>query len=137
MLQPPTVKVVVGIGVVRNSIGENCYVTDEIITARSGERILTNNTDAEGRMVMADILYHMKEMAMCSVNPHLFTIATLTGHARSSAGEGYSVSRIYLFISRYCPDLPVFIYEVIPIQNPCQKKSWVYNFQRIFTFNFF
>lgn len=97
LLQPPTVKVVAAIGVVRNSCGENAYVADEVITARSGARVRVNNTDAEGRFVMADILYHVKEMAMGSVNPHIFTIATLTGHAVRTAGEGYSVSRLFNF----------------------------------------
>ncbi|XP_058793754.1 putative aminopeptidase W07G4.4 [Phymastichus coffea] len=92
LLQPPTVKVVVAIGVVRNNCGENAYVADEVITARSGARVRVNNTDAEGRFVMADILYHMKEMALCSVNPHIFTIATLTGHAFRTAGKGYSIA---------------------------------------------
>ncbi|XP_014221946.1 putative aminopeptidase W07G4.4 isoform X1 [Trichogramma pretiosum] len=92
VLQPPTVKVVVALGVVRNSCGENAYVSDEVITARSGARVRVTNTDAEGRMAMADILYHVKEMALCSVNPHIFTIATLTGHAVKSAGSGYSIA---------------------------------------------
>ena len=91
LLRPPTVKVVAAIGVVRNSCGENSYVSDEIITARSGARVRVNNTDAEGRLVMADILYHVKEMALCSVNPHIFTIASLTRHAYCSVGTGFSV----------------------------------------------
>lgn len=98
LLQPPTVKVVAALCVVRNSVGENCYVADEVITAKSGARVRVGNTDAEGRMAMADALYHLKEMALCSVNPHLFTIATLTGHAMLSAGPGYSVS---YFLARY------------------------------------
>ncbi|KAJ8684370.1 hypothetical protein QAD02_020162 [Eretmocerus hayati] len=92
LLQPPNVKVVAAIGVVRNSCGENAYVADEVLTAKSGARVRVNNTDAEGRMVMADILYHIKEMAKCSVNPHIFTIATLTGHAVKTAGTGYSIA---------------------------------------------
>lgn len=92
LLQPPTVKVVAALCVVRNSVGENCYVADELITAKSGARVRVGNTDAEGRMAMADALYHLKEMALCSVNPHLFTIATLTGHAFLSAGPGYSIA---------------------------------------------
>ena len=31
-------------------------------------------------MAMVDVLCHMKEKALNEVNPHLFTIATLTGH---------------------------------------------------------
>lgn len=41
---------------VRNSVGEECYVSDEVITARSGARVRVGNTDAEGRMCMADAL---------------------------------------------------------------------------------
>ncbi|EZA55609.1 putative aminopeptidase W07G4.4 [Ooceraea biroi] len=92
LLQPPTVKVVVALCVVRNSVGENCYVSDEVITAKSGARVRVGNTDAEGRMAMADALYHLKEMALCSVNPHLFTVATLTGHAVLTAGLGYTIA---------------------------------------------
>lgn len=97
LLQPPTVKVVAALCVVRNSIGENCYVSDEVVTAKSGKRVRVVNTDAEGRMAMADALYHIKQMALCSVNPHIFTIATLTGHAVLSAGTGYSVLLIKFY----------------------------------------
>jgi leucyl aminopeptidase len=37
------------------------YVADEIITSRAEVRIRVGNTDAEGRMVMADVLCKMKE----------------------------------------------------------------------------
>lgn len=56
LLQPKNVKVVAGLSIVRNSIGSNGYVADEVLTARSGKRIRVINTDAEGRMVMADVL---------------------------------------------------------------------------------
>ena len=39
-----------------------CYVADEIITSRAGKRVRVGNTDAEGRMVMADVLCKFKEM---------------------------------------------------------------------------
>lgn len=79
---------------VRNSVGEECYVADEIITSRAGVRIRVGNTDAEGRMCMADALCQMKEMAISRKlpDPHLFTVATLTGHAVLSAGEGISIA---------------------------------------------
>ena len=32
---------------VRNSVGSNCYVADEIITSRNGIRLRVGNTDAE------------------------------------------------------------------------------------------
>jgi len=37
------------------------YVADELVTSRAGVRIRVGNTDAEGRMVMADVLCQMKE----------------------------------------------------------------------------
>jgi leucyl aminopeptidase len=37
-------------------IGANCYLVDEIITSRTGERIRVGNIDAEGRMAMVDWL---------------------------------------------------------------------------------
>ncbi|XP_044271460.1 putative aminopeptidase W07G4.4 [Tribolium madens] len=91
LLQPKNIKVVAAVSLVRNSIGSNGYVADEVITARSGARIRVGNTDAEGRMVMADVLCKMKELAVDAVNPHLFTVATLTGHAFLTVGEGYSI----------------------------------------------
>ncbi|CAH1154254.1 unnamed protein product [Phaedon cochleariae] len=91
LLQPKNIKVVVGLSLVRNSIGSNSYVADEVITARSGARVRVVNTDAEGRMVMADVLCKFKEAALRAVNPHIFTIATLTGHACRTVGLGYTI----------------------------------------------
>jgi leucyl aminopeptidase len=34
----------------------------------------------------------MRELAEKAINPHLLTIATLTGHAVLTVGTGYSVS---------------------------------------------
>ena len=48
---------------VRNSVGSDCYVADEIITSRAGVRVRVGNTDAEGRMAMADVLCRMKDLA--------------------------------------------------------------------------
>lgn len=36
------------------------YVADEIITSAAGTRVRVGNTDAEGRMAMADSLHYMK-----------------------------------------------------------------------------
>ena len=42
---------------------------------------------------MADPLCYMKELAMKEINPQLFTIATLTGHAVRTYGDNYSVGK--------------------------------------------
>lgn len=54
--QPKDVKVVAAMSMVRNSVGANAYVSDEVLVCRAGRRIRVGNTDAEGRMVMADVL---------------------------------------------------------------------------------
>ena len=88
--KPKGLKVIGALPMVKNGFGPECYVADEIITSRAGVRVRVGNTDAEGRMVMADVLCEMKEKAVKEVNPCLFTVATLTGHAIRCYGEGYA-----------------------------------------------
>ena len=45
----------------------DCYVADEIITSRAGVRVRVGNTDAEGRMAMADVLCHLKEQVQSPI----------------------------------------------------------------------
>ncbi|XP_058169775.1 putative aminopeptidase W07G4.4 [Anopheles ziemanni] len=87
--KPSDVHVVGVMCMVRNSVGEECYVSDEIITSRAKQRIRVGNTDAEGRMAMADALCEMKERVLYEKlpEPHLYTIATLTGHAVLAVGN--------------------------------------------------
>ncbi|KAL2919258.1 hypothetical protein HK105_200901 [Polyrhizophydium stewartii] len=96
LLKPEHVNVTATLGFVRNSIGAGSYVSDEILLSRAGVRVLVGNTDAEGRMVMTDLLAEAKERALSpefgSAPSRLFTVATLTGHAVLSVGEGYSIS---------------------------------------------
>jgi leucyl aminopeptidase len=80
MYRPKGLKVIGAMPMVRNSVGSEGYVSDEIITSRAGVRVRVGHTDAEGRMIMGDVLCEMKEKALGEVNPRLFTIATLTGH---------------------------------------------------------
>jgi len=91
-LKPKHLKVIGTMSMVRNSIGAEGYVADEIITSRAGVRVRVGNTDAEGRMAMVDCLCEAKEKALNEVNPHLYTIATLTGHAIIAMGKGYSIA---------------------------------------------
>lgn len=91
MLKPKGIKAIGAMSMVRNSVGADCYVADEIITSRAGVRVRIGNTDAEGRMAMADVLCEMKEKAVSETNPYLFTIATLTGHAVRAMGPAYSI----------------------------------------------
>jgi len=103
-LKPDGIEVVGAMTMVRNSVGSDAYVSDEIVTSRAGVRVRVGNTDAEGRMAMADVLCKLKEEAVNAVNPQLMTIATLTGHACMAVGEPYSIimdnGKLHLFINQ-------------------------------------
>ncbi len=89
MLKPKGIRVVAELGLVRNSIGCEAFVTDEIITSHAGVRVRIGNTDAEGRLVLADLLSHLRLKAVDAPNPQLFSVATLTGHVVRAYG-GYT-----------------------------------------------
>lgn len=91
LLKPPHLKVVGVLCLCRNSIGADSYVSDELLISRSGKTVRVTNTDAEGRFAMADALFKAGEDALKELNPHLYTIATLTGHARMCYGD-YAVA---------------------------------------------
>ncbi len=85
-LRLPGVRVVGLLGMVRNSIGEEAFVSDEILRSRAGVRVRIGNTDAEGRLVLADLLARAREMAAGEPDPCLFSVATLTGHVYRAYG---------------------------------------------------
>ena len=78
------------LGVLRNSIGPDSYVSDEIIRSHAGVRVRIGNTDAEGRLVLADLLSHLRVLALDAVEPRILSLATLTGHAGRAMGP-YSI----------------------------------------------
>ncbi|XP_030019581.2 putative aminopeptidase W07G4.4 [Manduca sexta] len=92
VLLRPALKVVAALGVVRNSVGSRAYVADELLRSRRGVPVRVGNTDAEGRMVMADLLAEMHDRAESEKNPHVYTVATLTGHAHRAYGDGYTAA---------------------------------------------
>ncbi|MBS1644549.1 MAG: leucyl aminopeptidase [Bacteroidetes bacterium] len=66
-----------------NRPGENAYVPGDIITMYDGTSVEVLNTDAEGRLVLADALHWAKRY-----NPALvMDFATLTGAASAAIGE--------------------------------------------------
>lgn len=67
---------------VENAISGNAYRPGDVITSRKGLTIEVGNTDAEGRVVLADALTEA-----VSENPELLIdLATLTGAARVAVG---------------------------------------------------
>ncbi|WP_394147567.1 M17 family metallopeptidase [Shewanella atlantica] len=91
LLKPKGIRVVAELGLVRNSIGSEAFVTDEIITSHAGVRVRIGNTDAEGRLVLADLLSHLRIQAEKAVKPELYSVATLTGHVVRCYG-GYTAT---------------------------------------------
>jgi leucyl aminopeptidase len=85
-LELPKVRVVGLLGLVRNSIGEESFVSDEIVKSRAGVRVRIGNTDAEGRLVLADLLAAAKELVHGAPDPVLLSVATLTGHVYRAHG---------------------------------------------------
>lgn len=69
------VNVTAYVGAVENMPDGNATRPGDILTARSGKTIEVLNTDAEGRLVLADLLVYASEKKPASI----FNIATLTG----------------------------------------------------------
>ncbi len=67
---------------VENAIAGNALRPKDILTSRSGLTVEVNNTDAEGRLVLADALTYATEEPV----DMLVTMATLTGAARVAVG---------------------------------------------------
>ncbi len=67
---------------VENSVSGNAFRPGDILTSRKGLTVEINNTDAEGRLVLADALAYAQEE-----NPDIIiSMATLTGAARVAVG---------------------------------------------------
>src|SRR5690606_36594089 len=76
------------IAAAENSVSGNAFRPSDVLKSRSGRTVEVGNTDAEGRLVLADALSVADEEA-----PDLtVSLATLTGAARVALG----------------PDLPAF-----------------------------
>lgn len=86
-LQPKGLKAYGYMPFIRNTLGKLSYLPDEIVMLKNGRRVRIMNTDAEGRNIMADVLYYAQRQAQSEVNPHIFTIATLTGAAVRAYGD--------------------------------------------------
>lgn len=71
------------IGATENAIGPEAYKPDDVLTAKNGKTIEVRNTDAEGRLVLADCLCYA-----CEQKPDLLVdMATLTGACVVALGE--------------------------------------------------
>ncbi|MGX5775632.1 leucyl aminopeptidase [Methylorubrum zatmanii] len=76
--------VVGAIGIVENMPDGNSYRPSDIVTSLSGQTIEVINTDAEGRLVLADVLWHVQ----ATYKPKaMIDLATLTGAIIVALGQ--------------------------------------------------
>lgn len=73
------------IGAVENMIGGDAYKPDDILKVRNGKTVEVRNTDAEGRLVLADCLCYAQD-EIKDID-YIFDIATLTGATIVALGE--------------------------------------------------
>jgi leucyl aminopeptidase len=81
---------------VENSISSNAFRPQDILTSRKGLTVEINNTDAEGRLVLADALALADE----EKPDQIISMATLTGAARVAVGPD---------LAPYFSDDPTFV----------------------------
>ena len=72
------------IGAVENMIGGDAYKPDDVLVSRSGKTIEVRNTDAEGRLVLADVLDYAQDKVEAD---YMFDFATLTGACMVAVGQ--------------------------------------------------
>ncbi|HEU4975610.1 MAG TPA: leucyl aminopeptidase [Baekduia sp.] len=80
------VRVVAVVGATENLLGASAMKPSDVVTSASGLTVQIDNTDAEGRLVLADCLHHARQLGA----ERLIDVATLTGAVLSTLGRTYS-----------------------------------------------
>jgi leucyl aminopeptidase len=78
------------VGAVENMIGGDAFKPDDVLTAKNGKTIEVRNTDAEGRLVLADCLCYAQD-EIKNID-YIMDFATLTG--ASVVGVGHYTTSI-------------------------------------------
>jgi len=79
------IEVHVFIGAVENMVGGDAYKPDDVLISRSKTTIEVRNTDAEGRLVLADVLDYAQDSVKHT--DYIFDFATLTGACMIALGQ--------------------------------------------------
>jgi leucyl aminopeptidase len=83
----PRVPVVALLAVAENSISDEAYRPDDVITYRNGVTVEVTNTDAEGRLVLADAYCYACEVEKPA---YIVELSTLTGGVVVALGGTYA-----------------------------------------------
>jgi leucyl aminopeptidase len=93
------VNLVAAIGLAENMTGPAAYKLGDVITARSGTTIEVHNTDAEGRIVLADVL----DVIRGYKPKRIIDAATLTGACMVALG--HDVAGLFTNDQSCCDDI--------------------------------
>jgi leucyl aminopeptidase len=80
------IRVLTVVASTENMPGGHAYRPGDILTAANGKTIEVTNTDAEGRLVLADALWYARENGAT----HVLDLATLTGAMEVALGDLYA-----------------------------------------------
>jgi leucyl aminopeptidase len=80
------IEVVCVVGAVENLVSPAGMRPDDVVTAANGKTIEITNTDAEGRLVLADCLHHARRQGAT----HVVDLATLTGAMVVALGDWHA-----------------------------------------------
>lgn len=81
------VNVIGAIGLVENAVDGKAQRPGDVVTSMSGQTIAVLNTDAEGRLVLADVLWHVQQ----KFKPRFMVdLATLTGAILVALGKEHA-----------------------------------------------
>ena len=82
----PVISVDIYLAIAENSVGKQSFRPGDILTARNGKTVEIDNTDAEGRLVLADALSVAVTREIPDKPSVVIDVATLTGAARVALG---------------------------------------------------
>jgi leucyl aminopeptidase len=105
------VNVVGLVGLVENMVSGDSYKLGDVLTARNGVTIEVHNTDAEGRLVLADVLATAVEMKATKI----IDLATLTGACCVALG---------LDVAGLMSNNPAWLDEVRSSADHCGERAW-------------
>ncbi|MBP88715.1 MAG: leucyl aminopeptidase [Planctomycetaceae bacterium] len=106
-----SVNVIGLVGLVENMVNGDSYKLGDVLTARSGKTIEVLNTDAEGRLVLADVL----DVAVEQGAAKIIDLATLTGAC--VVALGLDVTGLMTNDQAWCD-------EVAEAAKTCGEQAW-------------
>jgi leucyl aminopeptidase len=80
------IRAIAVVAATENSVGGGAFRPGDILTAKNGKTIEIINTDAEGRLILADAMTYARELGAT----HMVDFATLTGAMERALGDFYA-----------------------------------------------